>query len=269
MQILFVLLLLGAFHLPVSAAQSEIFALPGSIGKSPVLTMAGPLKTWTPENMYEHINGEAELLKRYGAVSLTYVTYENENGWYLSADILDMGATVNAFGLYRLYAGCDGEEYTFNEATVLAGEYTFYGIQGRYFMRIDFEAGEGTKKGKKLVNDFLLRLQRGMPSPEPLPPAVVRLEKIARKPCEVGYHPEHVDYDLESGPGFSWIGENGGTYFIRLLASPEDTELYTTDLRIKGVKTVLSNGKGVAWSKLHKEETSDYLRKVLNKVIAE
>lgn len=81
-------------------------ALPDSIGMKAVLTMVEEVKTWNPDNMYEHVNGEDELLKRYGVVSLAYAAYENESGGYLSADILDLGAAVNAYGLYNLYAGC-------------------------------------------------------------------------------------------------------------------------------------------------------------------
>lgn len=269
MQILPILLLFVTLHLPVSAATADNFLLPDSIGVNPVLTMVDGAKTWSPENMYEHINGEAELLKRYGAVRLTYAAYENESGGYLSADILDLGATVNAFGLYRLYTGCDGGEYRSYGATVLPGEYTFYATQGRYFMRIDFEAGEVAIKGKNLVDNFLSKLQELMPPSEPLPLVVKQLEKIAEKPCEVGYHPEHVDYDLESGPGFSWIGPKGTTFFLRFLASREAAELYATGLRNKGVKTVLSSGKGVVWPKAYTEETADYLGKVLHQLVAE
>jgi hypothetical protein len=241
-------------------------ALPDSIGVKPVLTMVEEVKIWTPDNMYEHVNGEAELLKRYGAVNLAYAAYENEGGDYLSADIMDMGATLNAFGLYSLYAGCNGDQYESYGATVLPGDFTSYAFSGRHFMRIDFEASGGITDGKKLVDHFLSKLQKVLPPSEPLPLVTERLKKMARKPCEVGYHPEHIDYDLESGPGFSWIGPSGGLFFVRLLSSPDDAEHYAAALRSKTVLTVLAEGSAVAWSKSPGEEAEGYLLKVVRQL---
>ncbi|UCF88993.1 MAG: hypothetical protein JSV70_01690, partial [bacterium] len=122
-------------------------SLPESIGSEPALRLVEKPGTWTPENMYEHVNGEAELLIRYGATGLVNAYYENDAGASLSADILDLGAPVNAYGLFSLYAGCEGEEYAFSGATVLAGDYTYYAIYGRYFMRIDVDTGQGDGSG--------------------------------------------------------------------------------------------------------------------------
>jgi hypothetical protein len=226
----------------------------------------GP-KTWTPDNMYEHVNGEAELLKRYGAASLAYASYENDRGAYLSVDILDMGVTVNAFGLYSLYAGCDGEEYSASGATVLSGDFTSYAILGRYFMRIDFEADGSGEDGKSLVSKFLSKLSRTLPAPGPLPVAVDRLKILARKPCEVNYHPEHVDYDLETGPGYTWIGPDGGTYFIMFLPSPDEAGVHAAILRNRGAPTVVVWGNAVTWPKVRTEETAGYLKGVLKRVV--
>jgi hypothetical protein len=229
--------------------------------------MVEELKTWTPDNMYEHVNGEAELLKRYGALSLTNAAYENEAEDYLSVDILDMGSPVNAFGLYSLYAGCDGEEYSTHGATVLSGDFTSYAILGQHFMRIDFETSGGRDEEKSVVDDFLSELPRVLPVSEPLPAVIERLKKVARKPCEVGYHPEHVDYDLETGPGYTWIGPNGGTYFITFLLSPDEAEVYAAALKNRGASTVLVWKNGATWPKVHTEHTKGYLEKVVKMLV--
>ena len=216
--------------------------------------------------MYEHVNGEAELLKRYGAVLLAYANYENDRGAYLSVDILDMGVPVNAFGLYSLYAGCDGDEYSASGATVLSGDFTSYAMLGRYFMRIDFETDGEDNKGKLLVGEFLLELSRGLPAPGPLPTTVSRLKKLARKPCEVSYHPEHVDYDLEAGPGYTWIGPDGGTYLINFLPSPDKAEAHAAVLKNRGAPSILVWKNAVAWPKVETKGSEDYLKGVLRKV---
>ena len=260
--------LFAAFLLPESVTAADMLTLPDSIGSNPVLTRVGKLKSWTPDNMYEQVNGEAELLKRYGALSLAYVSYEHEGGDYLSAEILDMGAPVNAFGLYRLYAGCDGDENSFSGATVLSGDFSSYAILGQHFMRIDVDANDSHEGGKPLVDEFLLALSKVIPASDPLPAVIERLKKMARQPCEVGYHPEHVDYDLEAGPGYTWVGPDGGTYFVRILPSPEEAEVYAATLTSRGAQAVLAWLNVVTWAKVPTAETPGYLKEVV-KTLAE
>jgi len=262
-----ILVLLTVLFLPVSGISADIPSLPDSFRSDPPLVMVEEPKTWTPDNMYEHVNGEAELLKRYGAAGLAYASYENEKDAYLSVDILDMGAPVNAFGLFRLYAGCDGEEYKTSGATVLAGDFTSYVFLGRYFIRIDFEAGGSVEDGRSLVDDFLSELSKTMPSPESPPAVVERLKKLARKPCELGYHPEHVDYDLEAGPGYVWTGPDGETYYISFLPSTDEAAVHAAVLRNGGAPMVLVWGNAVSWSKVPTENAADYLKGVLRKIV--
>jgi len=262
-----VFLLIAVLSFPFTGMAADIPSLPGSFGSDPALNMIEEPKTWTQDNMFEHVNGEAELLKRYGAFDLAYASYENEKGAYLSVDILDMGAPVNAFGLYSLYAGCDGEEYSASGGTVLSGDFTSYALLGRYFMRIDFEIDGDSEKGKFLVGEFLSELSKALPAPQPLPIPVGRLKKLARRPCEVSYHPEHVDYDLEAGPGYTWIGTDGGVYFIIFLPSPDEAEIQAVILRNRGVPMTVSWGNAVAWPKVRTEETASYLKGVLRRVV--
>jgi hypothetical protein len=262
-----VFLFIAVLIFPLTGTAADIPSLPDSFGSDPALDMIEEPKTWTPDNMYEHVNGEAELLKRYGATGLVYASYQNENGAYLSVDILDMGASVNAFGLYSLYAGCDGEEYNASGATVLSGDFTSYALLGPYFRRIDFETDGDSEEGKSLVGEFLFELSKTLPALKPLPVPVGRLKKMARRSCEVSYHPEHVDYDLEAGPGYTWIGPDSGTYFITFHPSPEEAEVHAAVLRNRGAPTVLVWGNAVTWPKVRTEKTTGYLKGVLRSVV--
>lgn len=267
MRVFPVYFLFAAFLLPFSVTAADILTLPDSIGSNPVLSRVEELKSWTPDTMYEQVNGEAELLKRYGALSLAYVTYEHDGGAYLSSEILDMSAPVNAFGLYRLYAGCDGDENSFSGATVLSGDFTSYAILGQHFMRIDVDVNDGLEGGKSLVDEFLLAISKELPASAPLPVVLERLKKMARKPCEVGYHPEHVDYDLETGPGYTWVGPDGETYFVRILPSPEEAEDYAAALTSRGAQAVLVWINVVAWAKAPTLQTPDYLKEVAKTLV--
>ena len=247
--------------LPASGYPGDGFPWPAALGEDPALGMEGKPERWSPDTMYEHINGEAELLRRYGAAVLEYARYEG-GGATLAADVLDMGSALNAFGLFRLYAGCDQEEVLRSGAVVLPGEYTSYVLLGRYFMRIDAE-GSGSPSP---LETFLERVSADLPPAEPLPRAVARLQGLARKPCEVGYHPEDVDYDLQAGPGYTWTGPEGGAYFLRLLPTSDEAEILAATLRDRGAPTVLVWGNAVTWPRVRTPDTAGYLKGVLRKV---
>lgn len=87
---------------------------------------------------------------------------------------MDLVAAVNAYGLYNLYAGCDGDENRSYGVTVLPGDFTYYAILGHHFMRIDIEAGEGIADGKKIVDDFSSKERVNLAASEPLPLVVER-----------------------------------------------------------------------------------------------
>lgn len=251
----------------VSGSSSNNLILPDSFGATPVLTRVDEIKTWAPDDMYEHVNGEAELLIRYGALNLTYAAYEGEGAAYLSSEILDLGESINAYGLYRLYAGCDGEEYSFSNITVLFDDFTSHAILGKYFIRINVDISGSREKVRIIVDEFLSELSKALPPPEPLPDILDYLKQMARRPCEVNYHPEHMDYDLESGPGYFWIRPDGETYFMSLFPSQDEAEVYAATLRSNDIPAVYRFNTGVIWQKESNGDSRIYSEEVLEKVL--
>ncbi len=224
------------------------------------------MQTWTPDNMYEHVNGEAELLIRYGARGLGFAAYENETGDYLSVDILDLGEPINAYGLYRLYAGCDGEELAIHGTSVLADDYTQYGFYGQYFLRINLDTSDDVNS-RALVEDFLIHFTGQIPEPSPLPRTLAVLQQNAGKPCEVNYHPEQIDYDLETGPGYSWVGKNGESYAAIVLDSDESAAQQSEALMQKGIATLVLYRNGVLWNKAYTGEPTDYMKQTIKQLV--
>jgi len=264
---LLVILISLTWLYPVSGVSDDTLILPDSFGSPLVLTRVDEIRTWSPDNMYEHVNGEAELLKRYGALSLTYTSYEGEGEAYLSSEILDLGEPINAYGLYRLYAGCDGEEYSFSKTTVLFEEFTSHAILGRYFVRINVDIDGSRENIKLLVDAFLSELSKALPPPEPLPSILEHLKLMAKMPCEVSYHPEHMDYDLESGPGYMWVGPDGETFYLRLLPSEDGAKGYAATLRSKDLPTVHRRKNVVIWQKTGNEQSRRYVEEVFKNVL--
>ena len=267
MKIVVVSILFALLAVPSGGYSFESSALPDSLGTDPVLARSVEIQTWKPEHMFEHVNGEAELLIRYGAVSLTFVSYEHESGDYLSVDLLDLGEPINAYGLYRLYSGCDGEELSVLDATVLADEYTPHAFLGQYFLRFNIDTSDNLRFGSGLVSDFLTYFSEQLPGRPPMPPELESLKLNARTPCEVNYHPEHIDYDLETGPGYSWVGQDGRSYAALVLDSETGAELQFTTLQGKGVQNLLLFKTAVIWKTSEEEGSSEYMETIIREIV--
>ena len=60
----------------------------------------GSAETFSPENLYEYINGAAENFLNYGFKQLAVQNYANDQGRALCAEIYFHGTAENAFGIY-------------------------------------------------------------------------------------------------------------------------------------------------------------------------
>ena len=61
----------------------------------------GELQRFTPENLFELIDGEAEFVIPFGFRELTRATYRRSSDAEATVDIYDMGSPGGAFGLFR------------------------------------------------------------------------------------------------------------------------------------------------------------------------
>jgi hypothetical protein len=228
--------------------------------------MSGEIQNWPPETMYEHVNGEAELLKRYGALGVSYALYEGAEDTVLSVDIVDLSVPVNAFGLLALYTGCDGRPEEIAGTLVYMGTYTSYARRGSLFFRVDVDADDGASITREFFEALPEVLSGKLAKPEPLPAVLAVFQKAARKPCEVGYNPEDVDYDLEAGPGYTWTGPDGQSCFARLFSTREEALSFVSALKGKGVKEVTVKGRAVAWSREAASVAGTYLKGILETI---
>lgn len=62
------------------------------------------VKIFTAENLYQHINGRAELYLAYDVKNLTAATLENKSdiGKFIELSIYDMNTPTNAFGIFSV-----------------------------------------------------------------------------------------------------------------------------------------------------------------------
>ena len=104
---------------------------------------AGPILRFTADNLYNHINGEADSVIPFGFRSLASARYRHGPQTECTVDIYDMGSASNAFALFRSRA--DLEAKPLNVASEAVGDQTraeFW--RGPFYVDVvAFEPAEG------------------------------------------------------------------------------------------------------------------------------
>src|SRR5574340_658280 len=57
-------------------------------------------RTYTPQTLYECIDGAADLFLAYGFQTLTHGEYGADDAHLITVDVYDMGAPLHAFGVF-------------------------------------------------------------------------------------------------------------------------------------------------------------------------
>lgn len=131
---LFLLIFVFATHAGNHKPVADILPSPGFADG---WANSGSITTYTSDNLYKHINGEAELYYPYGFRALAttvYVRKENP-GIGVVADIYEMASPLDAFGIYSRYRDADEEPVNIGtEGFVNDSQLLF--AKDRYFVRL-------------------------------------------------------------------------------------------------------------------------------------
>lgn len=136
-------LLAGVLPGFAQASGPAMTALLPDSGFHPGWIIDGKPETFTRDNLYEHINGEAELYLPYGFDSAVVAYYTAGKGSKsgLSVDIYRMGSPLDAFGIYGGYRNPDGEAVKAGvEGEISRTQLLFF--QDRYFVRVNSSGRE-------------------------------------------------------------------------------------------------------------------------------
>ena len=93
------------------------------------------VKQFSPENLYEQINGRAELYLSYDIVKMTYATFEDPANprQYIELCVYDMGTPTNAFGVFSVERSRDAPSVHFCRAGYRSGA-SVYVWDGHYYV---------------------------------------------------------------------------------------------------------------------------------------
>jgi len=131
-------------------------------GETELLNLIPEIEGWEPvespqifypENLYEYINGGAEIYLSYDFRKLITVEFKNEKGASVVIEIYDMGNQRNCFGIYSLERSPDSNYILIGNHGYIDGESLNF-IVSTYYIKINcFDCGEN-------VQNYLLNFAR-------------------------------------------------------------------------------------------------------------
>lgn len=95
------------------------------------------VKQFTPENLYEQINGRASFFLAYDMIRMTYVSFVNNDkpAKFIDLSIFDMGSPTNAFGVFSTERS-QGEPSLNLGRAGYRSDANYFIWKGQYYIRI-------------------------------------------------------------------------------------------------------------------------------------
>jgi hypothetical protein len=150
------------------------------------------VKTYTQDDLFTYVNGEAELYFPYGFERLASAFYTKKGGnpqIGLTADIYKMGSLLDAFGIYAQYRRADAEFLTLGgEGFINPSQLIFY--QDRYLVQL---SASGTSELDRSVFQACAQaISKALPARTGQPKELDLLKIPALIPRTERYFPENL-----------------------------------------------------------------------------
>ena len=122
---------------------------------------------YEPDNLFEYINGSADLYLSYDFKALVTITFINENDQSLVVDIYDMRTPLNAFGAYSHFRSPESNYQPLGTEAIIS-EYYIRFYQGQFI--VDLNASDTdealTDFMKKVAEEISERIHAPKEPPE-------------------------------------------------------------------------------------------------------
>ena len=206
-----------------------VFAL--EAGANPSLLPKEPPKGWilaegprvfTKANLFEHINGQAELFFKYGFQRCTFAVYKDPNNpdRQIDLDIYDMGNVLQAFGIFSRFREEDRSMDIGLDSYLDDHSALFY--QGKYYVAL-----YATDPNPDVLKQLATRVSGSLSDSSPSPREISFFPKDSLKPGSIQYMSEGLLGHQFLKRGFQGTYVDGNKEFQLFLAvfkSPAEAE---------------------------------------------
>ena len=129
-------------------------------------TQPGEVLIYDADNLWEYINGAAELFVSYGVRSC-HTTDLSSGDLTVTVDLYDMGTPLNAFGVFEREASGEPVDVADAVAALVSPPYQALLLKGSTYAKVNVFEGELTMEAGR---DLLESLAAGIPGPSTPPP---------------------------------------------------------------------------------------------------
>ncbi len=124
-------------------------------------TSTGAVETYNRENLFDYMNGEAEVYLPFGFQRLYFQGYRNQRtGVSMIMEAYDMGTVKGAGDAFEKYAQRKGKKVRDLGESAWADKYTVIYRRNHYFFRISPDPAQSAKK--EATGKDLLELSRAI-----------------------------------------------------------------------------------------------------------
>ncbi len=191
----------------VPGADPAVAGVPEALAKAGWVP-SEPLRAFSPVNLYEEIDGEAELYLPYDFRALTVAILKNASrpGVELRLETYRHGTPKDAFGIFSQYRYPEQETVRVgpSEATVSDASLDFF--RGDSFVRIRVASGALSREALLAAARATVEATSGAATPQPgaavvAIPAAVKGTVIYQKKAMLGYEPLAPGYEARFAEG--------------------------------------------------------------------
>lgn len=113
------------------------------------------LQHYAGEDLYEYINGGAEIYHEYGFVQVVVQDYVSDMGKSVSVEIFEMASPASAYGMYTLKTDSKGKRISVGSEAQLADYYMNF-WKGPYLVTLTgFDETEETRQGLLNIAEYV------------------------------------------------------------------------------------------------------------------
>ena len=224
-----------------SSLASGAWASPSLLPKEPPkgwILVQGP-RVFTKANLFEHINGQAELFFKYGFQRCTFAVYKDRSNpdQQIDLDLYDMGNVLQAFGIFSRFREEDRPMDVGLDSTLDDHSALFY--QGKYYVAL-----YATEPNPDVLKQLARKVSGNVSDSSPSPPEIGFFPKEGLKPGSIQYVSEGFLGHQFLKRGFQGSYADGDKEFKLFLAVFKNPEEAKTGLR--AFRNYLSNKGEIA-----------------------
>ncbi|HSH70190.1 MAG TPA: DUF6599 family protein [Deferrisomatales bacterium] len=216
---LLVLLVLGTG----SAGGEGLESLVPGAGQLAPLQLVGAVERYTPESLWERINGEAELYRLYGLTEAAIAYFEDptDGARGIEVSLFRLADPLGAYGLFATIRGAGDDELPLGNGGVVDG-YRGLFWHGAVFVLLHAFGSEATRPEDLRRAGSAIAVTLGTP---PAPPEI--LSRFSRRvgPTGVQVHPDHLFGRAALPPGLSGTTAGGAVLFVATTAQRDSSDL--------------------------------------------